>query len=87
MLELLRENQREEVSPKTYRLNQITEVIEFLKDYENGIQILKPYNLNCGRSIKFISNIARFKLDLHQKSQYQIVDYYKVYVENEIKII
>lgn len=47
--------------PKTYRLNQITEVIEFLKDNEEGIWILKPYNLNCGRGIKFISDIARFK--------------------------
>ncbi|CAD8149473.1 unnamed protein product [Paramecium octaurelia] len=83
MLELLRENQCEDVLPKTFRLNQITEVIEFLKDNEEGIWILKPYNLNCGRGIKFISDIARFKQDLHQKRQYQIGDYYKVYVENE----
>lgn len=53
--------------PKTFRLNMITEVIDFLKDDKEGIWILKPYNLNCGRGIKFISDIKKFKSDLHYK--------------------
>lgn len=65
MLDLLREFNIAEIMPKTFRLDKITDVIEFLKDEECGVWILKPYNLNCGRGIKFINDIKQFKKDLH----------------------
>lgn len=43
--------------PKTYRLDVMSDEIEFINDDSSGIWIYKPKNLNQGRGIRLISDI------------------------------
>ena len=43
--------------PKTYRLDVMSDEIQFINDKSSGIWIYKPRNLNQGRGIKLIEKI------------------------------
>jgi hypothetical protein len=47
--------------PKTYRLDVMSDEIEFMNDNSSGIWIYKPRNLNQGRGIKLIADVKEFK--------------------------
>jgi hypothetical protein len=66
-------------------LDSLTDAIKFLEypTKDNEIWILKPHNLNQGRGIQLINDINQFKRNFHQGKQYQISDYYQIYVEQE----
>lgn len=44
--------------PKTYRLDVMSDEIEFMNDNSTGIWIYKPRNLNQGRGIRLIADIT-----------------------------
>ena len=47
--------------PKTYRLDIMSDEIEFINDNSSGIWIYKPRNLNKGKGIRLIADIKEFK--------------------------
>jgi hypothetical protein len=47
--------------PKTYRLDVMSDEIEFMNDNSSGVWIYKPRNLNQGRGIRLIADIGEFK--------------------------
>lgn len=47
--------------PRTYRLDIMSDEIEFINDDSSGIWIYKPRNLNQGKGIKLIADIKEFK--------------------------
>ena len=51
----------EQFIPKTYRLDVMSDQIDFMNDNAAGIWIYKPRNLNQGRGIRLIADIGTFK--------------------------
>ena len=47
--------------PRTYRLDIMSDEIEFINDDSSGIWIYKPRNLNQGKGIRLIADIKEFK--------------------------
>ena len=47
--------------PKTYRLDSMADQIRFINDTEEGIWILKPYNMNMGRGLKIVDDVKMFR--------------------------
>lgn len=46
-----------EFIPKTYRLDVMSDQIQFLNDQTEGLWIYKPRNLNQGKGIRMIEDI------------------------------
>lgn len=47
--------------PKTYRLDVMSDEIEFLNDQTEGVWIYKPRNLNQGKGIRMIADVKEFR--------------------------
>lgn len=58
--------------PKTYRLDVMSDEIQFINDKSSGIWIYKPRNLNQGRGIKLIENISKFKEEFVQSKKFYL---------------
>ena len=61
-----------EFFPKTYRLDVMSDEIQFINDKSSGIWIYKPRNLNQGRGIKLIENINKFKEEFVQSKKFYL---------------
>lgn len=51
----------DQIIPKTYRLDNMADQIRFINDSEQGVWILKPYNMNMGRGLKIVQDISLFR--------------------------
>jgi hypothetical protein len=61
-----------EFIPKTYRLDVMSDEIEFMNDDSSGIWIYKPRNLNQGRGIRLISDIKAFKKEFIESKKFYL---------------
>lgn len=61
--------------PKTYRLDVMSDEIQFINDKSSGIWIYKPRNLNQGRGIKLIENISKFKEEFVQSKKFYLGEF------------
>jgi hypothetical protein len=61
--------------PKTYRLDVMSDEIEFLNDKTDGIWIYKPRNMNQGRGICLIGDIIAFKAEFLESKKFYLGEY------------
>lgn len=61
--------------PKTYRLDVMSDEIEFMNDSSCGIWIYKPRNLNQGRGIRLIADVAEFKKEFIQSKKFYLGEF------------
>lgn len=64
-----------EFIPKTYRLDVMSDEIEFLKDQTEGIWIYKPRNLNQGRGIRMIADVREFRKEFVASKKFYLGEY------------
>ena len=58
--------------PKTYRLDVMSDEIDFLNDSSEGVWIYKPRNLNQGKGIRLIEDIKAFKAEFIQSKKFYL---------------
>lgn len=61
--------------PKTYRLDVMSDEIDFINDETTGIWIYKPRNLNQGRGIRLISDIQAFKAEFVRSKKFYLGEF------------
>ena len=61
--------------PKTYRLDVMSDEINFMNDNTEGIWIYKPRNLNQGKGIKLIEDIKTFKKEFIQSKKFYLGEF------------
>lgn len=65
----------DEFIPKTYRLDVMSDEIEFLNDQTEGIWIYKPRNLNQGRGIRMIVDVKEFRREFIASKKFYLGEY------------
>ena len=62
----------DEFIPKTYRLDLMSDEIDFMNDNSEGVWIYKPRNLNQGKGIRLIEDIKVFKKEFIQSKKFYL---------------
>lgn len=63
------------ILPKTYRLDVMTDQIEFINDCTKTLWIYKPRNLNQGKGIQLIQDIKPFKDEFLRSKKFYLGEY------------
>ena len=62
----------DEFVPKTYRMDLMSDEVDFMNDGSEGLWIYKPRNLNQGKGIRMIEDIQTFKREFIESKKFYL---------------